>query len=275
MRAWTAAVLVGLLAASGARAQTGPLRFRWQSGQVLTYRVEHNTAVAEVVGGNKVETSSRHSLTKRWEVLGVDDKGVATLQLSLTAMRMEQTRPGGGKLLYDSADPDKSDPALKEQLEKFINQPLAVLKVDPAGRVVEVVKGSAGGYESEPPFVLTLPPAPPAAGQSWERHYKVVLAPPQGTGERYEATQKYVCKKLDGAAGVFALATSFKAMPKSQLDQVPLLQKQPQGEVVFDVQSGRLQSARLVIDRELVNHQGSGSSYGFHSTYTEQYVNER
>jgi hypothetical protein len=239
---------------------------------VLTYRVEHATAVAEVVAGSKVETASRHTLTKRWRVLEVDGRGVATLELSLAAMRMEQTRPDGEKLLYDSADPDGSDPALKEQLDKFIKEPLAVLKVDPAGRVVEVVKGPAGTYENEPPFVLTLPPAAPAAGQSWERSYKVVLAPPQGTGEQYQATQRYTCKRLDGSAAVFGLTTSFKDMPTSQLDRVPLLQKQPEGEVVFDVRRGRLQSARLVIDRTLRDHQGSGSSYHFRSTYTEEYV---
>ena len=272
MRAWSLAVLVGLAAAGAAQAQGGPLRFRWQKGQVLTYRVEHQTAVVEVVGGNKVETSSRHALTKRWRVLDVDAQGAATLELSLAAMRMEQTRPNGEALLYDSADPDKSDPALKEQLEKFINQPLAVLKVDASGKVTETVKGVPGRYDSEPPFVLTLPPSAVAAGQSWERAFTVVLSPPQGTGERYEATQKYVCKQADAATGVFALTTSFKDMPASQLDRVPLLQKQPQGEVVFDVQNGRMQSARLVIDHELQNHQGTGSSYRFQSTYTEQYV---
>jgi hypothetical protein len=272
MRMGISAVLVGLAVATAAQAQTGPLRFHWQKGQVLTYRVEHVTAVAEVVGGNKVATSSKLNLTKRWEVLALAERGVATLQLSLAAMRTEQTRPNGEVLLYDSANPDKSTPALKEQLEKFINQPLAVLKVDGSGKVVEVVKGTANRFESEPPFILTLPAGSISAGQSWERAYKVVLEPPQGTGEQYDATQKFVCKRADNVAAVFSLTTSFPKMPESQQDQVPLLQKQPAGDVSFDVQNGRLHAARLVIDRELQNHQGTGSSYRFQSTYTEQYV---
>jgi hypothetical protein len=51
-----------------------------------------------------------------------------------------------------------------------------------------------------------------------------------------------------------------------------VLQLQPEGEVVFDLQAGRLQSARLRIDKELKGHQGEGSSYKFQSAYTEKYV---
>jgi hypothetical protein len=272
MRIGAVAVLVGLLAATASPAQEGPWRFRWQKGQVLTYRIEHHTAVAEVVGGGKVETSSQHRVIKRWRVLDVDKDGVATLELSLTAMRMEQTRPDGEKLIYDSAEPDKATPGLRESLDKFLGQPLAVLKVAPSGKVVAVIKGDAANYENELPFVVLLPAARPTVGQSWERSYKIVLAPPQGTGEQYEAMQKYLCQKVEGNFITIALTTSFKTMPASPLDQVPLLQKQPQGEVVFDAVNGRLLSAHLVIDRQLHDHQGTGSSYHLRSNYIEEYV---
>jgi hypothetical protein len=55
-------------------------------------------------------------------------------------------------------------------------------------------------------------------------------------------------------------------------DQTPLLQSQPEGEVVFDVQNGRVQSVNLRVDKELKNHQGEGSSYHVQSTYIEQYA---
>jgi hypothetical protein len=261
--------------AQTARAQPAPLRFRWQQGQVLTYRADQQTAVAEVVGGSKVATSSRTILLKRWQVLAVDAQGVATLQMSLAALRTEQTRPDGEVLLFDSANPDKSTPALREQMEKFINQPLAVLRVDASGKVVEVVKGPGGRFDDEPPFLITLPPGPVSAGLSWERAFKLTLAPPQGTGEEYQGAQKVTCKRADASAAVLAVTNSFKDQPKSGLDRVPLLQKQPEGEVVFDVQAGRLQSGRLVIDKELQNHQGAGSSYRLQSTFTEQFVGDR
>jgi hypothetical protein len=274
MRAWNLAVILGLTTATAVQAQAAPLRFHFQEGRVLTYQVEHQTAVAEVVGGMKVATASHLKLTKRWQVLGVDRQGVATLRLTLAAMRTEQTRPDGEKLVYDSADLEHSTPALKDYMGKFLNEPLAILKVDASGKVVEVVKSVANRFDSELPFIVFLPAAAVQPGQSWERPFRVVLDPPEGTGEKYDAVQKYSCKAVDDNTAAFSLTTAFKAMPESLMDQIPLLRKQPQGDIVFDVRDGRLQSARLVIDRELRNHQGKGSTYHFQSVYTEQYASQ-
>jgi hypothetical protein len=266
------AVLVGLALTAPATAQGPGWRFRWQSGQILNYRVDHVSTVTEVVGGGKSETTVKLALLKRWQVLGVDAEGVATVQLALTAMRNEQIRADGSVLLFDSANPDKSTPELREQLTKYIGQPVAVLRVDGYGRVIEVKQGDAKRYESDLPFGLVLPAAAPAAGQTWERSYKVTLDPPHGTGEQYEAVQKYVCGKADELAGVVRVTTQFKSLPPSVREQVPLLQQQPEGEIIFNVQAGRLHSTRLTIDKELQGHQGEGSSYRFKSTYTEQYL---
>src|SRR5207237_727031 len=146
------AVLAACVTASPILAQNSGWRFRWQNGQVLYYRVDHQTTVSETVSGNKVLTGSKLALIKRWDVSAVDAKGVATMKLSVTAMRHEQSRPNGETLLFDSANPDKSTPELREQMSKFIGQTLAVLRVDSLGRVVGVQQGSSAKYEAEPPF---------------------------------------------------------------------------------------------------------------------------
>jgi hypothetical protein len=272
MRKMGGALLVVLLLGGSAGAQTGAWKFQWPQGQTLYYRVEHQTYVSEVVGGNKVETRSKVNLVRGWKVTAVDAQGVATLEMSITAMRHEQLRPNGDIMVYDSRDPEKSTPALREQLEKYLRKPVAVLRVDTFGRVVEVLQGPPNRYQAELPFAICLAGGPITAGQAWDRDYAIVLDPPLGTGEKYAAAQKYTCTKIEGGLASVSLATSIAKMPEAKADQLPLLQRLPQGEVVFDVQHGRLQSARLVIDREVRGHQGEGSSYLFQSTYTEQYA---
>jgi hypothetical protein len=276
LRAAGVASLVLLFNLSAASAQQAPAgRFVWRPGAVLTYRVEHRTAVTEIAGGNKLETSSRLNLVKRWQVLSVDTAGTATVQMSLAALRTEQTRPGGEVILFDSAAPEKSTPELKGQLSQLIGKPLAVLRVDNRGVVVEVKEcqfGPASQFESDPPFVVTLGGVAPTVGATWERHYAVRLDPPQGTGEKYEAVQKYLCKAVAGNVATIALSTHFQKAPESALDRVPLIQRQPRGEVAFDLANGRMHSANLRIEEELQNHQGPGSSYRCVSSYTEQYV---
>ena len=250
-------------------------QFRWQPGQILTYQVEHSTTALDTVGDTKSETKTKLNLTKRWQVLELDAAGNATLQLSLLALRLEVTTPSGGTLLFDSASPDKSDPHMREELGKFLTEPLAVLRVDPRGRVVEVKQsknGSATKFEVEPPLIVTLSGGELKAGDSWARAYNITLEPPQGTGEKYEAAQNYRCNSVTQNLATIAFTSMLKSMPESILDRVPLLQLQPEGEVVFDLQAGRLHSASLRIDKELKGHQGEGSSYKFQSTYTEKYV---
>jgi hypothetical protein len=256
------------------RGQDNATLFRWQQGQVLTYRVEHVTYACETAENKKNETKTNLNLTKRWRILDVDAAGVATLELSLAALRLETTTPSGGVLLFDSANPEKSDAQMTEELKKFVGPILAVLRVDGRGKVVEVKQvkqGPASKFESEPPFILVFSDAGLQVGVSWERSYKITIDPPQGTGDKYDAVQECACKSVTQGTATVDLNTVLKSQPASLLDRVPLLQLQPQGEVVFDLQAGRLQSANLQVDKEITGHQGQGSSYRFQSTYKEEY----
>jgi hypothetical protein len=265
------AIALVLTAASSVFAQAS-WQFRWEKGQTLTYKIKHATSVVEVVENTKNTTQSSLDLVNRWQVGDVDAKGIATLTLTLVAMRNEQKRANGETLLFDSKDLDKSTPELREQMNKYIGQTLAVLRVDGLGRVHEVKQGSAAAFEAEPPFVIVLPEGKLAAGHKWGRAYNVVLDPPFGTGEKYPAEQRYECKKLDAGKASVTLATEFKTMPDNARERLPLLQKDLQGDIVFDVQTGRVISARLTIDKTVENHQGKGSSYHFKSEIVRELV---
>jgi hypothetical protein len=273
IRGWTLAVVTVFVLNSAAAAQTTGWRFHWKPGEVLSYRVEQTTSVSETAEGKTAETKSKLNNVKRWQVLGVDADGVATLQYTLASLRLETTAPAGDVLVFDSADPEHSDPQLREQLSRYVGQPLGVLRVNPLGQVIEVKEnkfGPASKFEAEPPFVLTFPEDP--RRPSWERRYQVTLEPPQGTGEKFAALQKYSCRMVDGKLATVALATALTSAPEAPADQIPLLQSQPEGEIVFDFEAGVMRSARLKIDRELKDHQGAGSTYHFQSTYTETLV---
>jgi hypothetical protein len=268
----------GMLAvwATSAFAQT-PVRFIWKPGQTMTYRVDQTTRASDEVEGQKTETSSKMTTLKRWQVLAVDAAGVATLQLSLASLRFEVRTPKDTTLLFDSTEPDKSDPQLREQMAKFVGLPVALLRVDALGRVVEVKESKqapSSRFDSELPFVIQLPAAELQPGSAWERSYQATLEPPQGTGDKFQATQKYACQKIDGPLVSISLLTTIKNLPSSPLDQVPLLEMQPEGEVVFDAATGRLHRAHLRIDKELKGLQGEGSRYHFESTYTEELVKD-
>jgi hypothetical protein len=275
-----AALLAVLTTTSLASAQA-PGRFSWQRGQVLVYRAEHLTKASYVMGETTSESRTNLTLTKRWQVLDVDAAGVATLQLSLSSLTWEMRTPSGEALTFDSAQPEKSPEPVRKQLGSFVGQPIVVLRIDAQGKVLEVKEAhggfaSAAKFESDPPFKILLPAEGMKTGQGWERGYQITLEPPQGTGEKYPAVQRYVCKGVADNVATVAMTTEVKATPSAQEeDQVPLWQMQPEGEIVFDVQAGRLQKVKLHIDKEAKGTQGEGSSTRFESTYTEEYVGDR
>ena len=263
------ALLFGLAGTPSVSAQDAAWRFQWPKGRTLTYRANHATTVSEVVDGNKTETTSRLTLVKQWKVADVDPSGIATLHLSLAALRTENTKPNGEKLLFDSANLDQSTPELR-QMKEHLGKTLAIVRIDGYGRIHEVKHGSAAKYEAEPPFALVLPAAAPKEGQAWVRNYKITLEPPQGTGERFPATQKYTCTKISGGQAHLAVTTELKSLPESPQERLPLLQKEVEGQAVFDIESGRLRRVELIIDKTVQNHQGPGSSYHFVSSYIEE-----
>jgi len=274
-RAWLLALSVGLVVTPVAMAQDSAWRFRWQTGQVLKYQVEQNFTVTETANGKTTTLRVKLNNTKAWKILDVDQSGTATMQLSMLSLQMEQNTPAGETLTFDSTAPDKSTSQLREQLARYVGTPLAVLRVDATGRVVEVKDskyGAASRFDSMPPFLIVLPGTTLAQGQTWARDYNITLDPPAGTGEKFAATQNYKCRVVQGVQTIVDFGTVLKNAPASVADQVPLLEKQTVGAVLFNNQLGCVQQAKIAVDKELKGHRGEGSSYRFQSTYTEKYL---
>jgi len=254
-------------------------RYHLQTGQVLSYAVTHSTAASETVGDDTVTTTTEVRMVKRWRILGPEQGKPGTkMALSLASLRIETITGKGETLLFDSANPDRSTSEMRDQLAGLVGPTLAVVRIDSSGKVLEIVEckhGSPRQFESEPPFRLVLPGAEVRGGTRWGRNYHITLDPPQGTGEKYDATQQYTLQKIQDGTAIIGMTTTIKNMPESPLDQVPLLQAEPQGELYYGVATGEYRGARLRIDKELLNHRGKGTSYRFQSVYKEDYVGAR
>jgi len=255
-------------------------RFRFHKGETLAYHLVHSTKVIETVPDEKTskpvetESTTKVDLVRKWKVTDVDEKGVATLEMTIAAMRWER-KAGKDEDVFDSSKPDDLN---KSEMAKHIGPVLAVLRVDPAGRVVEVKEskvGPAARFATELPFKLVLPDAEPKSGDAWDRTYTIQLDPPLGTGEKYQAVQRYTCQEPKGGFLTVSLSTDVKDAPTQAVEQIPLLPLMPAGTLYFHAESGRYYAARLKIEKELKNHQGDGSSYRFLSTYVEDVVPEK
>jgi hypothetical protein len=269
-----ALVLVALVAAV---ARADAPRFKFAKGETLSYHLVQTTQVIETVPEGKtnkpVETAAttKVDLIRKWRVTDVDDKGIATVELTIASMRWER-KAGDEEDVFDSSNPDDLN---KSEMAKHVGPVLAVLRVDPLGKVVEVKEskvGPAARFEAELPFKFVLPGTATKSGELWDRTFTIQLDPPLGTGEKYTGTQKYHGLEPKNELLPVRLTTEIKELPTSAAEQIPLLPHLAEGQVYFHAATGRYYAARLKVQKELKNHQGDGSSYKFTSTYVEDLV---
>jgi hypothetical protein len=277
-RAWT--ILALLLTATAASADA-PLRFRWTPEQTLTYSVRQTTTVTETTiedGTNKPVTAATKTalaLTRRWEVKSVDAAGIATLEMTITAMRQEIVRPGPldkeGRPTADRTVLDSATDEGRKQMAAFLNKPILTATVDARGQLIEAkaASGSADRLRAELPFRLTLPEQMPSVGGSWDRAFPIKLDPPFGAGEEYDATQTYALKGDSQGHAVIGVTTSLKAPPTDPAEMPGLLPLLWEGDVYFHKDTGRYSGARLTVKREVANHQGEGTKFVYESQLTE------
>jgi hypothetical protein len=263
-----AAVLTGV---SSAQAPAPVGKLRWPAaGSALVYKVDYTTTQAHTLKDTTSTAKSSTSVERRWKVLETDRNGSATLEMSLTRMAQERTTSSGAVWKFDTADLKGSTPEMREAMLKFINTPIATVKVDPYGRVLGIksVKGDPSAYSNEVPFVGTVPGVEMKPGLSWVREFDLTLAPPLGAGEKYKAVQKFTVTAVKGALVTVAMTSELKEKPKATGDMIPLWQMLPKGDLVWDMENGRLHSARLTVDEELRGHDGEGSHTRFTSLKT-------
>jgi hypothetical protein len=267
------AAIIGL-AASAARAQE-PVRFKFVKNEVLSYSIIQNKKIVETIIDEQTkkpveqQESVKHSVIRRWKVSELDAKGIATLEMSIASMRWERKLPNGMTDTFDSSNPED---AKSNQLAHLIGPVVAIVCVDGFGRVVEVKDtkfARSARFAAIPPFQFVLSESAPKLGSIWDRPFTIKLDPPHGTGEKYEAVQKYVVKAPVNGLTTIGVTTTIKDLPAQTADQIPLMDMLWEGDVYFHEASGRYYAARLTMKKELLNHAGEGTKYSYESAYQE------
>jgi hypothetical protein len=250
------------------------VRFRFRPGESWQYRVQQTTRVTQTFQGETNLLESSTELVKRWEVKEVLPDGSAWLQLSIPELKLKQKLPSGQSIVYDSTQPQQSHAALREQMEQFVGKPTVQLKVDSRGQVLETkpllpIPGIGTG--SEPPFGIVLPESALQAGQRWQRSFQIVLEPPLGTGQKYDAEQHYEVRTLAAEQAEITFVTQLKNPPTDPAEKIPLLQKITRGVAVLDRMTGRVTLLRVQAGGTVEGLEGApDSKYEFFSEYVER-----
>jgi len=271
------ACTAALVSVSFAGADEAPkLRFAWPKDSATPYQVVQTTTVQETTLDEQskkpveITTVTKLTIGKKWLVKSVDTDGGATLELITTALKQEITQTvGDAKPVARVLDSASAEDA---KGMTFLNKPIFSLKVDPIGKISDVKSenpAAADRLQADLPFKLHLPDAAPAANSTWERAFELKLPPPLGTGEKFDATQKFTFKGMNKDFAIIGVATSLKTPLDDAAVMPAIVPMLWEGDVFFNAKSGQYHGAKLTIKKEIANHQGEGTKFRYTSEYTE------
>jgi hypothetical protein len=270
---WLVAFLVvgGLFVATSAQAEEA-LRWKFKVGEKLDYDMVQQMSM-EISGApfpKPLTTEMRQEMNMTWDVQGVDEKtGEAVIKQKFDRVKMKMNSPMGA-FDYDSKSEEAPTglgaiiaPMYKAMTAgefeitmtsrgevKDVKIPegvLAALKNSPAAGQMGDIASSEGFKKMISQGALVLPKDPPKKGDTWttkvEMKNAAVGTQTIETTYRYEGT-----KDIKGATFALikpTLKMEFGAAVEGQKPAMSIKEQSSDGEVLFNIAAGRLQSTTL------------------------------
>ncbi|MCI0333891.1 MAG: DUF6263 family protein [Planctomycetes bacterium] len=251
--------------ASGAMAQE-PLRWKFEKGAKFDYNMVQDMTIGSMGGPLGAQNVTMHQeLGMTWDVQDVSKEGDAVIQQKIDRVKMKMTLPAPvGAIEYDSSSEKLpvGPAAMLAPMYKAMTQGAFTITMTPRGEIKDVkipdevvaaLKNSPGaaamgdmatadGFKKMiSQGSLVLPEGAPKQGEEWTT--KVEVNNPAAGKQIVETTYRYEgTKDVEGVK--FA---EFQPTIKMNFEgaQVKISEQASDGEILFNVVEGRLDSSKL------------------------------
>ena len=270
---WT--VLVATITTSLAAADTTSvlLRYEFRLGDAIESRVEHRALTETTMNGVTQSVETMTDSTRTWRVTAVDEAGAATLEQFVDDVTMTSRSSDRGELRWAS-DGDAEPPPGYEGVRLSLGVPLVRMRVARDGRILErrelrpCPTAASGDL-----VVVPLPDGPVEVGQEWTIPQEIVVEVPGGPRNAVRTRLRYRLEAVrDGMATILIDTTVLTPVDDPRLE-ARLLERIWDGEIRFDIETGRIASRRTAIDRRVVGFGGPESSVRYKASLAERIVN--
>ena len=271
---WTAVLLAIAMSPTSADTAVVLLRYEFHPGDALESRVEHRALTETTMNGVTQSVETMTDSTRTWKVTAVDDAGAATLEQFVDDVTMTSRSSDRGEVRWASAT-DAEPPPGYEGVRLSLGVPLVRMRVASDGRIIErrelrpCPTAASGDL-----VVVPLPDGPVEVGQEWTIPQEVVVEVPGGPRKAVRTRLRYRLEAVrDGLATILVDTTVLTPIDDPRLE-ARLLERIWDGEIRFDIETGRISSRRTTIDRRVVGFGGPESSVRYKASLEERFVNE-
>lgn len=247
--------------ASLCRAADEPIRWKFTAGEVLDFELNQDMIMNIQAGpAQQMSTTAQQSMNMHWNIKSVDGEGNALIEQRFDRIQLKMTVPGGQGLVYDtdSEEPATGMAAMIAPTMEAMTAGSFTFKMTPRGEVSDVqfseelknaVKngpgGEAGGIEQFKSMVsqvaFTLPENAPKPGDTWKT--TIAVNNPAGGSQSVETTYTFDgTREADGTTFAVIKPSMNMQLAKNAMMEMKMKEQKTDGEVLFDLQAGRLHS---------------------------------
>ncbi|MBX3412525.1 MAG: hypothetical protein KF708_07545 [Pirellulales bacterium] len=275
-----AALCGGLLfcfSAQGVAAEgpTYTLRYKFQPGETVRWKVIHKAKVATTVSGTSQTAETDSESVKLWRVVSVDPKtGAARFEHSVESVEMRQQLTGREEVRYNSLT-DKEPPHGFEDAAKNVGVVLSVITLDPTGEVVSRENKQAQANPNEGQITVPLAKEPVRVGDTWTSPYELPLADKNGRVVQVKTRQRFKLDDVTGDIATISVETQILTPINDPGIEAQLVQRESNGKVRFDMVSGRVVGQQMDLDKKVHGFAGEASVLHYVMRFTEELLPSR
>jgi hypothetical protein len=248
------------------------LRYKFQPGQTLRWKVVHRCRVRTTVAATTQTADTISTSEMIWRVNQVRPDGAATFVHLVEWVDMRQKLTGRNEVHYDSRT-DLAPPPGFEQLAQSVGVPLSVISLDAQGKVLErkhnPLKAAVAG---EGEITVPLPEGPIAVGQQWSQPHNIELTLPKGGVRKIKSRQTFALERVKTGVATIRVATQILSPVHDPAIEAQLIEYQSSGTVRFDLDAGRILGQQMDVDRGVVGFRGEASSVHYLTRFTQEFL---
>ena len=261
------------------------LAYRFTPGEVIRYEVTHTMEITTRKDQTSETATNESKAWKHLKVIDVDDKGTATLELTIDRVQMSARFGESDPVAYDSEQPEKA-PRQFRNVQETVGKPHGRIKVTPGGNLISAVRlledpsqprsAAPGDIDQISNFLVDFPDGPVAVGETWKddpvQTVRVSVPTSKTLTRNVEILRKYRLASVDGPLATIEVTSAILTPVHDPAMRAQLIQRAPEGTIVFDMERGRIVSRQMKLDKTEIGVFGDNSSMRAVSNRQERLV---
>ena len=257
-------------------ARTYDLRYRFQQGETLRWKVTQRIEAVMSVSGTKQTVSTAVESVKVWQIQNVREDGTVVFQYSVESVDMRQQFSGAKEVRYNSQT-DKKPPHGFEDAAQRVGVPLVLVTMNNRGEIQSRQRNpklKSSPAESDGAMATPLPAKPVAVGDTWSLPCDATVPLSGGVVKKIKMVQKFKLANVDHGVATIELNTVILTPVHDPAVEVQLVQRDSSSTIRFDIQAGRVLGQQVDVDKRVVGFRGEASSLHYLGRVNEEALGE-